>query len=109
ASFESNESGNWNYAGTVDNGMEAKTGDYYYLLTNQYPLTLDLLPGVFILEYWAKSNVTVSGSATVSDIHTSEPDPNGWILNKKLISTEFGGTLSLSGYSVPIDELRIYP
>ncbi|MEJ1239600.1 hypothetical protein WBG78_15795 [Chryseolinea sp. T2] len=106
-SFEPDAKGNWTYSGASSNDIVVKTGDYYYKLSNGN-VTRTLATGKFKLEYWAKGTVTLSGGAIV-DVRTSAPDANGWILYEKEVTTSAATTLTISGATGLIDELRVYP
>ena len=107
-SFESDGKGNWVYTGPIYNDIPAKTGRYYYKLGGG-SIVKGLAPGKYKLEYWAKGTINLSG-ATITNIRTSAPDTNGWILYEREITTGAAATLTLSGASTAfVDELRLYP
>jgi hypothetical protein len=105
-SFDSDGKGNWVYAGLKHSDINVKTGTHYYKLSGGN-ITKSLSPGTYKLEFWAKTPVTIVGG-TITQIRTSTPDADGWILNEFQINVASTVTLTLSGSSF-IDELRLYP
>ena len=109
-SFYALNEGSWNYtSGTIISSTASKTGNSYFSFSGTNVITRSITPGSYILEYWAKSAITASGG-TITDISTSSPDANGWILYRKKVVIASNTTLSLSASSsTSIDELRLYP
>jgi YD repeat-containing protein len=105
-SFERGEKGNWNFGGSCLTSIPAKTGSWYYALTPSSSITKSLFSGKYIIEFWSKNNVNVTGG-TVRDLG-SYADGQGWVHYKKEISSNAGFTVTLSGES-NIDDLRLYP
>ncbi len=110
-SFNSLGEGNWNYSsGTITPSTTAKTGASYFSFTGTNVINKVLSIGNYILEYWAKAAISVSGG-TITDISTSAPDLNGWILYRKsvVISTSTTLSFTMTSGTAYIDELRLYP
>jgi hypothetical protein len=109
SSFEAEKSeGNWTFTGTpVSPG--GKTGDAYYNLTTGN-ITKSVTAGTYRLEYYAKGAVTITlVGATITDLGAGVADAGGWILYRKKLVVPSSAMLTLSGSSIHIDELRLYP
>jgi YD repeat-containing protein len=109
-SFETTEFGNWvqPFYGTIRDDNNAKTGRKVFQLMGSEAIRKNLPAGEYKLEYYAKSPVSISGGI-VSDIFTSAADQYGWILYQKKVSSLSSFDLSLTGYYVIIDEVRLCP
>lgn len=113
SSFESNGLGNWtsisNPSGNrVSGGI---TGNYSYSLGSGAITKTGLSSSkIYIVSYWSKSGaITVSSSAGSASATTGiSLIKNGWTYYQHLIPS--GATsVTLSGSSSNIDELRLYP
>ncbi len=112
-SFESGlNEGNWTFAGSTSGTSIAKTGLYFYTLTPTISISKSLPAGKYILEYFAKAPVSITGSGlSVAPVSTSLADSNGWIFYKNEVTLTGPVTMILnaSSGSVLIDEVRVYP
>ncbi len=103
-SFETNEKGGWNYAGTESRVLpgEAKTGSNVYLLNNG-DITKTFI-GPYKLSLWVRRN-TSGQTLTINGTNYTSQVGNTW----KLIEVSgTGGTITISGSNTLVDELRIH-
>ncbi|HET7116690.1 MAG TPA: hypothetical protein VFI29_09375 [Hanamia sp.] len=104
-SFEADGKGNWTFSGTPDNSGGAITGTKSYSLgagniTNSGLTTTKK----YIISYWSKGSVTVSGGTQSNSI--TGKTVNGWTYHEVMVTGTTSVSISGSTY---IDELRLYP
>jgi hypothetical protein len=103
-SFETGSFGGWQPAETANYTSSAVTGNSSLNLAgNSLTATLNTTKP-YILSFWASSNITVSGGATLVK---SAPVINGFTYYEYNIAAGTG-SVTVSGSAI-IDELRVYP
>ena len=103
-SFESDNTGNWNFTGTGFPFSASLTGKNVYTLMGDITKS-GLGTGSYIVSYWKQVGpVTVNGGAGVAG-----ETINGWTYYEHTITDPPGGTITVTGGLARIDELRLYP
>jgi len=104
-SFEAEGKGNWTYSDTPATDMTAPTGKKSYTLGNSITKSGLNASATYIVSYWKKSGtVSVNGTTPVTGNTI-----NGWTYHEHKVVNPAGGTITVSGTSGVIDELRLYP
>lgn len=105
-SFETAETGNWTYTGTIVADTTAPTGTKAFTISSSISKSSLNTAQKYILSYWLKSgaSVTVTGGTQTNNI--SGRILNGWTYHEVAIT----GTTSISMVgSGSIDEVRLHP
>lgn len=105
SSFETADKGNWNYTGATSIDPTAPMGTRFYTLGTSITKSGLSSSSTYIVSYWKKSGtVAVNSTAAVAG-----RTANGWTYYEHKVVNPAGGTITVSGTSGLIDELRLYP
>jgi YD repeat-containing protein len=112
AGFDNDNSHRISYQNSsVMNTPEAKTGTGVYNL-NSAPLSFDLNPGKYHLNFWYKQNVSqinVSvGAGNLLSLDNGTEDASGWKMYTALLEITANSNVDISG-NLLMDELKVYP
>lgn len=104
-SFEDGKGG-WNFT-LVPSAPDptAPTGKRYYTLGSSITKTGLSATATYIVSYWKKSGTVAVNAVTPSTGRTI----SGWTYYEHKVVNPAGGTITVSGTSGVIDELRLYP